>query len=365
MPRTLSLYLGVLDRTHAGRRAADLRSRDVLEGDGQVSVRFVRRILREASACGVEVADLAERFGTELDADVARRVPRDVYLEAWELLEARSGDPALPVRMQEHLRIESDELLALLCATATNVRAAVELFVRYVGVFTTGFAWRFEDGRLELRRRVPSSRRGAELADEYHVASLVGHLRWMTGTHLVPDGIGLPAAAPPHAERMRRFLGCRVAYDQPSCWLALGEAALATPMARADGWIAQFAHQAVEKAASAVAVREDEPTFAARVRAEIEAGMGQSPDLESIASRLGVTTRTARRHLQRDGKSFREIVEDVQRKHAEHLLARSQLSIAEVGFAIGFADAASFTRAFRRWTGIPPGRFRTDRQPPR
>jgi AraC family transcriptional regulator len=43
---------------------------------------------------------------------------------------------------------------------------------------------------------------------------------------------------------------------------------------------------------------------------------------------------------------------------AQRLLAREQMSVAEIALACGFADQSHFTTAFRRLTGVPPKRFR-------
>jgi AraC family transcriptional activator of pobA len=41
------------------------------------------------------------------------------------------------------------------------------------------------------------------------------------------------------------------------------------------------------------------------------------------------------------------------------LLLNSDLQVAEIGYKLGFGDAAYFNRFFQRHTAVPPGRFRT------
>jgi len=58
------------------------------------------------------------------------------------------------------------------------------------------------------------------------------------------------------------------------------------------------------------------------------------------------------------GLSFREVLDDLRNERAEHLLSNRSLSVFEVAQRLGFEEQASFTRAFRRWTGMAPQRWR-------
>ncbi len=44
---------------------------------------------------------------------------------------------------------------------------------------------------------------------------------------------------------------------------------------------------------------------------------------------------------------------------AETLLADARLSLAEVAERLGFSDLSSFSQAFKRWYGVPPGAYRS------
>jgi len=45
-------------------------------------------------------------------------------------------------------------------------------------------------------------------------------------------------------------------------------------------------------------------------------------------------------------------------KLAFRYLRDPQVPIGEVAFLLGFSDCNAFHRAFKRWTGTPPGTFR-------
>ncbi|QSQ23262.1 helix-turn-helix transcriptional regulator [Pyxidicoccus parkwayensis] len=72
--------------------------------------------------------------------------------------------------------------------------------------------------------------------------------------------------------------------------------------------------------------------------------------------------RGLRRRLQAEGRTFREVVEALRLEKARHLLAEDSLNVAGIAQRVGYSDARALRRAFQRWTGMSPGRYR--RSPP-
>ncbi|MCW8979594.1 MAG: AraC family transcriptional regulator [Marinobacter sp.] len=48
----------------------------------------------------------------------------------------------------------------------------------------------------------------------------------------------------------------------------------------------------------------------------------------------------------------------MRREKALQAVADSSASLPEIAEALGFAEVSTFYRAFRRWTGMPPVRWR-------
>lgn len=79
------------------------------------------------------------------------------------------------------------------------------------------------------------------------------------------------------------------------------------------------------------------------------------PSLHDIAIERHVDPRTLRRQLVAEGTSFRALSDEVGRTMAIELLTAAGLTVEQVADRLGYADAASLTRAFKRWTGSTPG----------
>jgi AraC-like DNA-binding protein len=88
---------------------------------------------------------------------------------------------------------------------------------------------------------------------------------------------------------------------------------------------------------------------------------GRRPDLRDVARQLASSPRTLQRRLGDLGVSYHQVLEEARRDLASQYLSQPALELAEVAYLLGYEDANSFVRAFSRWEGIPPGRWREAR----
>jgi len=98
--------------------------------------------------------------------------------------------------------------------------------------------------------------------------------------------------------------------------------------------------------------------FSSKVRRVIETSHPFPPKLARVAGTLYVSDRTLKRRLQDENISFQTLIDGVRLQRARELLAKTSMNLGQIADTLGYADAANFTRAFKRWTGQSPSRFR-------
>lgn len=86
------------------------------------------------------------------------------------------------------------------------------------------------------------------------------------------------------------------------------------------------------------------------------------PDLNTIASKLSISPRTLRRKLQQANTQYRTLCEYQRQQLALSLMTSADHSLSVIAQRCGYKDAASFHKAFKRWTGESPGQYRTQLQ---
>jgi AraC-like DNA-binding protein len=79
---------------------------------------------------------------------------------------------------------------------------------------------------------------------------------------------------------------------------------------------------------------------------------------EHVANRMNTSVRNLTRKLSEVDLTFNQLVDSIRQEKAISLIKQIDLCLAEIAFQLGFVDANSFIRAFRRWTGMTPGHYR-------
>lgn len=84
------------------------------------------------------------------------------------------------------------------------------------------------------------------------------------------------------------------------------------------------------------------------------------PTVDKTAGILEISKRTLQRQLSQSGVTYAELVTRCRLKEAQSLLKYSEQDVQEIAAMLGYADPSSFSRAFMRWSGTTPRRYRCE-----
>lgn len=97
------------------------------------------------------------------------------------------------------------------------------------------------------------------------------------------------------------------------------------------------------------------------IRDVIISSMGRLPHLAAVAGTLAMSPRTLRRRLQERSMTYRHILDEVRIELAKEYVGTTSLSVDQIACRIGFTEAATFRRAFKKWTGMNIKEFRKNK----
>ena len=83
------------------------------------------------------------------------------------------------------------------------------------------------------------------------------------------------------------------------------------------------------------------------------------PKIDWIASKLDTSRRSLQRSLDAEGCSYSMLLDDLLKDRALTLLASTDQDVTDIALQLGYSDGPHFSRAFRRWTGTAPSRYRS------
>jgi len=321
---------------------------------------WVRGIAEMLKAEGLDVAALFDEAGLETVAlsDPDSRFPTEKVSLLWQLAVARSGDPAIGLANSSIAKPASFDVVAYTMMSSPNLLGILERVSRYVGIVSDAASLVITEDDEGYRMILELFGGGPPVPRqrfEFDLMTILSFCRWVTNRDLRPLALELRFPPPADLRPYQEAFKCTLRFGAPVNALLFAGADVMNPLPTAHPLLARM-H---ERLASEHLQRLDHAPISRRARAAI---IGRLPDGEpgrsDVAGALEMSERSLQRRLQAEGTTFLRLLDDTRRELAQQYLGQTDVSVAEAGFLLGFADQSSFFRAFRRWFEISPRQYR-------
>lgn len=191
--------------------------------------------------------------------------------------------------------------------------------------------------------------------NEYALGVLYLLIKSIVGTDFVPSYICITADEPASGkDEVVRFFGCNVLYNQIRNSMVFSQSYLHKPVLGRNAALAELITRYLDERGGSW-----RGTVVDHVRYMVTTLLptGQCT-LEKVAFNLAVSPMTLQKQLAELDANFSRIVLDRRKYLAEAYLKDTKISLVDIAAALGYADQATFTRAFKAWSGMPPRRYR-------
>ena len=335
----------------------------------QASIPFRSRIIRllfaYLRAQGVDPMVLVERYGLPADAETAGWVDltiqtlQDVFSDASNIV----SDPSLGVHLAMLFERGTFGIVEYCSRNAPTFSEAAKRVARYMALLNDPARASFTETRTEgvFRHHVEGSPLCVgRHANELIVCSILIETRKLTEHPFIPTRVFFAHSRPADTSDLERVTGTsRLEFDADAIGFAIAPEACHLPFRQADSNLLSILD---EQASALVAGR---PTltdgFLPRVHRSIEKNLtGALPSLGVIAGELHMSPRTAPAAPHRGEHELRCRARGSPGAARLRVRAEERGSAREIAFLLGYAHVSTFLRAFKRWTGTTPGRFRQE-----
>jgi len=293
------------------------------------------------------------------------RIPTTRMQTLWALAVEVTGDPCLGLVAARHFQPAALHGLGFAWLASDTLHDALRRLIRYSRFINTAVDIRLEEraDAIELVFRVSRDEwpnfefAAADLA----MAAFLRMCQITAGHAVMPLRVSFQRPPPPCAKDFVEIFGPDIRYAAPHNRLCFDKALVDAPLSMANPELARLNDQTVVDYLS----RCERASITMQVRSRIIEQLPDGrPSQEAIAESLHLSLRSLQRKLQQENTSFTALLNDTQQQLAMQYICDSQRSIGEITYLLGYSEPASFTRAFRRWTGKSPLQFRGRRQSP-
>lgn len=340
---------------------------DQYAGDGQATIRllFLTALINALPDGGTRIDSLLREHGlvrSQLAAPY-ERVPLHRYITLIEHAAQKFDRPYLGLEMGRLFDLAELGPFHALLRAAGNLRGALDYLVLFqsrfqtktlleseIGQEVTTYNYRIEDPKIWPRRQDA----------EFVITGIVTLIKQLTTPKWVPVQVRFEHSIAGRKKHLEQFFQAPVSGNAVTNQLVILNGNLDRPFPGAipseDSKLKAILEcHLLDLMGPDIAPSRD---IVSQTREIIPRWLGRTHvDCASVAAELNLSERSFRRHLKEEGTSFRSLLQEARQARALVMLESTDLHLAAAAEQLGYSDTATFSRAFKEWTGVSPRRF--------
>jgi AraC-like DNA-binding protein len=279
-----------------------------------------------------------------------------IFLAAAELTRNKN----IGLNQGERLSKGFSNILGHILMNCRDLGVAAEKYVQYeriVDETSVSKIQTIDDTVVFSMTNVAKDLQGNRILSDFKMSGMLSYTRMLSGERITLKEAYFDHSKPQDLSEYQRIFNCPVFFGKPINALLFNKKLLRLPIIEPNKDLLPL----FESIAGGTLERmEKSETYAGKVLKIIIKKMnGEIPPVDSVARQLSISIRSLQGYLKKEGTSYIKLVNEVRKNSAIHYLREKNTSIAEIAYVLGFSETSAFNRAFKKWTRLTPGEFRT------
>ncbi len=275
----------------------------------------------------------------------------------WQKAAKAIGDPCFGLKAAELWHPSNFSALGYAMLASATIRTALERMERYYHVISDERVLELndvEDG-MQLTLVFNDTMHDIPERNDASLAVILNICRVNYLEDLAPVSVTFNHPKPTCSSKFFEYFKCPVTFDAPVNSLTL-------PLEMADRILPGSNPQLAElndQLMISYLEKLNPDDITQKVKAVVinQLPSGSVTD-ESVAKAVYMSNRTLQRKLENAGTTFKILLNETRKDLAKQYLRDQDTSMTEIAFLLGFSENSTFSRAFKRWTGVSPSQYR-------
>jgi AraC-like DNA-binding protein len=347
------------------RRRRATSSSTALAVPSTIRAFFLAPLVRELDQYGIEIDGFLRQYGLSAAqlTSLYERVPLRHFVAMAEDLAVRLNRPFLGLELGKRASLADLGPFYAMFILARDLNTALGALARYQSAWQTNTLLDVVRGKetAACRYLIQDPAIWPRRQDaEYALATLTAQIRQLTSSRWHPVAVEFEHDVAGRASVLSQFFKAPVAGNRPANLLVLSGRDLEKPLRwrfdPEEGDVAPILEQHLRELLGPPA--EAPHSCVERVGALISRRVGRAAlTIDVIATEMNMSVRSLRRHLQKEGSSFRKLLQAHRRTMMESILRADDAHLADVAGRLSYSDGAVLSRAFKSWTGMSPRQY--------
>jgi len=327
-----------------------------------VSIQQVRRLMEGAARSGVSLEQLFQEcdIPTDLLQQDDARIERRKCIDLINAVMRRTEDEFIGFGIGgRRSKPGTFSMMAHAVINCATLEKALQRSLKFYELFdyATSSLRIKDESEAVLRLDVSPEAEFKPFIIESMVFLSLRFMGWLIGQDIVPKSIAIGCEGEDEFEFAALF-SCPVHYGAESTEIVLPRAILNRPLVQNALSLNTFLRNSVGEL---IEGNIRNASLNTQIRNIISKEYGHNfPDFQVICEKLNMTPQTLRRRLKEENTSYQEIKDNIRMDGSIFYLSKPELSIDEIALLMGFSEASSFHRAFKKWTAKTPAQYRQE-----